>query len=217
MGYRANEFNAFSEAKTLASQLAESFNISVEIINSNGKFVVQPAAVPLPNFKKFSDSIYVFGSVNYQVLSLLSHVDASCFRSTRLTWLDLESGLLWDSSRLLSGIASTVLSTDRSAVMNAVGYGGSSNWRLPTLDELSTLDLIKLDKAGIGSYRDADGSVKFWSSNESIYSGPETAFLEIVSKRRGDQRYREQNKDRQMRGDGYMETAQTIMVADSTC
>lgn len=85
-----------------------------------------------------------------QLLSLLDFADNSQFSSTNLACTDPESGLTWDREGLL--ITESIFNHHAAAgseVMNKVNYAGIDGWRLPTLNELKTLSVGKLDMADI--------------------------------------------------------------------
>jgi hypothetical protein len=68
----------------------------------------------------------------------------------------------------------------------------------------------KLVMAAAGAFAPST-SLKLWACEESMYSGPEKALLDLVSQRRSDQRYIEEHKDRS--GGRYTEWAETMLVS----
>lgn len=204
--------DTFDAAKRIASIFATTLGVSVEIRVSGNRFVVYiPESMRIPDIQHFSSMVHLLRPPDEDRLALLEYVDTSEFSVSSLAWCDPDSSLSWDVSQLMHESWSTEHPCSGSVVMNAVQYAGLTGWRLPTLNELMTLTLQKLDAAGI-QYSEHPGSTSFWSSEESFYSGPEKAFFDIATQATGHQRFIEQDKNWSKRGDGYTERARTIFV-----
>ncbi|MBS0355488.1 MAG: DUF1566 domain-containing protein [Proteobacteria bacterium] len=202
--------DTFDAAKRIASNFATTLNVSVDIRVSGNRFVVYiPERMRIPDIKHFSRMVHLFGPPDEGRLALLDYVDTSEFSLSSLAWYDPDSNLCWDVSQLLHESWSKEHPCSGSVVMNAVQYAGLSGWRLPTIKELMTLTLQKLGAAGI---QYSERSTSFWSSEESLYSGPEKAFFDIATRATGNQRFIEQDKYWSNPGDGYTERARTIFV-----
>lgn len=202
--------DTFDAAKRIARNFATTLNVSVDIRVSGNRFVVYiPENMRIPDIKLFSRMVHVFWPPDEDMLALLEYVDTSEFSVSSLAWYDPDSNLCWDISQLMHESWSTEQPCSGSVVMNAVRYAGLSGWRLPTIKELMTLTLQKLGAAGI---QYSERSTCFWSSEESLYSGPEKAFFDIATRTTGHQRFIEQDKYRSKPGDGYTERARTIFV-----
>lgn len=61
-----------------------------------------------------------------------------------LAWHDQETGLMWDSARMINGRKSG--SRYPNSILNPSNYAGYSDWRLPTLMELRTLVCEKISR-----------------------------------------------------------------------
>ncbi len=129
-----------------------------------------------------------------------------------LVWTDVATGLTWDAERLF-GDEFTDSPGRTYQAMNTVTYGGYSDWRLPLRDELKTLTAdthfhlrLRLPDNRFGS--------SFWTS-ERIADPDEWYYVDIESMESGWQRFREQNRDRNTRGDGYQVSARTLYVRGS--
>ena len=213
------EFSSFEDAKNLAKASAVHFGVNVGISIFGEKYVVCiPDSVQILDMQQFVRSVYLFGGPpNGLLLSLLSYIDRSGFSATNLAWCDTATGLTWDVARLIYGVDDSDHPRNRSDVLDELRYAGLKSWRLPTLAELRTLNIQKLDEAGINYSKNRKGQINFWSSEDSTYSGPEKAYLDFASMKTGHQRFIERDKNRSTSGDGYTESAQTIMVTSDLC
>lgn len=209
------EFSSFKRARYLALSLSKYFKVCIDIKRLEDKYIVCiPSPLHVSDLRELMSDLYVCGAINEDLLSLLDYVDTSRFSSSSLAWRDPDTGLAWDVARLCYRDWDTYFPQSGGAVvMNALQYAGLRNWRLPTLDELSTLSPDKLDAAGIDYRKSTKGAIHFWSCEESRYSGPEKSFLDLSSMRVGHQCFIEQDKNWSSPGDGYTESAQTIMVS----
>lgn len=205
-------FDSFKEAQALAKCCAFRFEVEACVKPSNGVFVVHfPDQLRIQDVRDFTRRTYLFGmSPDMNLLSLMSYVDRSPFASVDLAWRDTGTGLAWDITRLFYGSGHSEHPAPGQELMNALQYAGLSQWRLPTLDELKTLSASQLASASPDGKTDWVSNV--WSCEESFYTGPEKAFLDIQSHTTGHQRFIEQNRDKKTHGDGYTESAQTVMV-----
>jgi|UPI00056C1688 hypothetical protein len=208
------EFSSFKGASYLALSLSEHFEVCIEIKRHEDKYIVCiPSPLHVPDLRKFTSNVYFLGAIDEDLLSLLDYADTSRFSSSSLAWRDPDTGLAWDVARLCCSDGRTDFPQVGAVVMNALQYAGLRNWRLPTLDELRTLSPDKLNAAGIDYKKSTKGAIHFWSCEESLYSGPEKSFLDLSSMRVGHQRFIEQDRNWSSPGDGYTESAQTIMVS----
>jgi len=90
-----------------------------------------------------------------------------------LTWMRCPMGMHWDNNKCLDvpdreiwGNAKTAITT----LNEKGGYGNFSDWRLPTLEELSTLIEPKCYDPTINSEIFPDTpSIGFWTSTEDTY------------------------------------------------
>lgn len=207
-------FSTFKEAQSFAQNIAEFFQIGSFLKKSGEVFTVSTKEKAHPDkLRKFAGSVYFDRMSPAQIKSHLDYAASSDLRSESLVWLDPETKLIWDSSRLLCDKEYTLFPGNESKIiMNALHYAGLANWRIPTLNELKTLSVEKIKHAGVDFKTSPGGEISFWSS-DPVYSGPEMAFLDLASMRVGYQRFREQHKDRNKSGDGYTESGQTILVS----
>ena len=205
-------FKNFHDARDTARFCAMRFEVETRITINNSSFAVHfPDKLQIKDIKEFKRMCYPLGIIpNSNFLSLLAYVDKSIASSQALAWRDSNNGLAWDVARLFYSDRQTELPEDGKELMNAIEYAGLTHWRLPSLDELRTLNTTKLNSLGISSK--GKPSLRFWSSNKSKYSTSENAFLDIESKIVGHQYFIEHHRDRQSYGDGYTEYAQTMMV-----
>lgn len=205
-------FCSFKEAKGFASALAEHTDMAVSIKNIGNDYVISTLEnMPKLDVSKFRGEMYSLGGMNEEVLSFVEYLNTDEFLSKNLAWHDLETDLVWDSARLVDGNRDTFNPSTASFLMNVLKYAGLRNWRLPTINELKTLSINKLDTAGI-NYRDESGNLKIWSCEYSLYGRDGNSFLDIASMQIGNQRFYEEYKNKSTPSDGYLESAQTIMV-----
>lgn len=204
-------FECFEDAKNLAKMCAWYFQVEVRMRSSKSGFeVLFESPLQINDSLTFGQHAYVFGPLNKGLLSLLHYVDKAPYVSANNAWQDPGTGLVWDIARLFYGCARTDFPRNCSTLMNALQYGGFEKWRLPSLDELRTLTIEKLSEASPPNAN--EWGTTYWSSEESLHSGPEKSFLDLRSRSVGHQRYIEQDRNRRTYGDGYTESAQTILV-----
>lgn len=196
----------------MARSCATNFGVVTRMKSSKIAFEVDiPDQLRISDIRKFTQIAYIFGmSPDENLLSLMAYVDRSPFSSGALAWRDPETGLAWDIARLLYGNDVSAHPASGEELMNALQYAGLSNWRLPTLDELKTISVAKLNSADATDL--FSRGLDFWSTDESLYSGPEKALLNVESRLVRHQRFIEQHRDKNSDGDGYTEAAQTMMV-----
>lgn len=202
------------DARRVARMYAIALETSIPIRREGDRYLIGlPEKGRIADIKRFAHELHLFGGpANEEMLDLLHYVDNSALTDQKNAWLDPETGLTWDIAMLVTDNRGTQHPSLAKSVMNAVAYAGLTGWRLPSLQELSSLSPAKLNSAGL-SFSLPDGA-KFWSSEESMFSGPEKAFFDIHAREVGHQRYIEQNRDRHTAGDGYTETARTLFVSD---
>ena len=212
------DFHSFAEARFFARNFAVYFEVET-LIKCSGEFyrVTVPRSRKLAKPKNFVQFAYMIdASSRDQLLSLLDFADNSQFSSTNLAWTDPESGLTWDREGLL--ITESIFNHHAAAgseVMNKVNYAGIDGWRLPTLNELKTLSVGKLDMADI-KFGVGLGKPKFWSSETTWDSGTEQCYFDLASMKIGHQHFVEHDSNRRTYGDGYTENALTIMVTSES-
>ena len=208
------DFCSFKEARFFARNFAEYFETETSIKFSDGIYCVTiPESRTLVRPTDFVEFAYMLdASSRDQLLSLLDFADNSQFTSTDLAWNDSETSLTWDRAGLL--LSESIFKHHAASgleVMNRVKYAGMSGWRLPTLNDLKTLSAAKLDAANI-NFLGTIGKLKFWSSETTWDSGTESCYFDLASKRIGHQHFVEHDSNRRTDGDGYTESALTIMV-----
>jgi hypothetical protein len=207
-------FDTFNEARDFARFLSTDFEIVVKIIPLGAKFLTwHEEEITIEKYQYFSQHRIWWTLDKEEKLRLLGTLDTSVFQEKSLVWPDNASGLVWDISRRLSGSNNTDFPNDASMIMNAVFYGGRKGWRLPTIEELKTLDISKLEISNIKNYISGNGKMHFWASDRSTYDSELNSFFDVLNRQRRSQRYKEQHPDKHSYGDGYIESAQTILVS----
>lgn len=204
--------DSFASAQALAKCCASRFEVEVRIERANDVFAVFfPGKLHIKDIFKFTQNSYFFGVISdASLLTLMRYVEKSPFSSQALAWRDTTSGLAWDVARICYGAVQSDFPACGEEIMNALQYAGLSQWRLPTIDELKTLEINGPMSGVVGNIR--NWGPRFWSCDESLYGGPEKAFFDIESRMIGHQRYIEQRRNMSTPGDRYTEWAQTVMV-----
>lgn len=211
---KERHFDTFKEAQSFAKNMAEFFRIGSRLRRSGEIFIVSTHEKAHPDkLQSFSRSVFYDRMSPDQLKSILDYAASPDLMAETLAWFDAETKLTWDSSRLLCNQGYTDFpGYESKKIMNFLGYAGLTGWRIPTLNELKTLNLDKLRNAGINFKTSSEGEINFWSSDPE-YSGPdEKAFLDFASMRIGYQYFKEQHRDRNTSGDGYKESGQIILV-----
>lgn len=204
------EFNSFESTKEVARNVSVYFGVSVRIVRTPSGYRIVPDELNEANLQNFAAFVYFHKDPRVE---LLQYVDTQRFQSRDLIWQDPETGLAWDVSRIIYGGMSSDLPKQPVHIMNRIRYGGRDNWRLPTLSELGTLSMEKLATVNATEFAPRR-SFQLWANEESRYSGPEKALLDLVSKRRADQYYKEAHKDQS--GGWYTESAETMLVSSGS-
>lgn len=209
---RTFKFKEFKEANSFARTLASYFDVTAEMRRKNEYFTVTlPEPLKILNIDKFTKYALMFNGPSEVLRSIFPFVDLNEFSSKSLVWHDDTTLLTWDLKRLFSTTEIGVIPLPAWIIMNAFEYGGLKGWRLPTISELKTLNLSKLNNAGL-ELCEGGHKFSFWSSEDSSYSGPEKSFFNIESREGGDQRFIEQERNSSTLGDGYTEIAGTVLV-----
>lgn len=207
------DFPTYKEARNFAQQIAILFKAYVDVRMRDGSYIVLVKGdFTIEDPEWFRRAIYMYGPSDSEFALFLSFVDKSKYSDVSLVWCDTDTGLTWDIARIFCGKGFSDNPNGASRLMNLLGYGGCRSWRLPTIEELKTLSVEKLEFARIGRVL-TRRQLAFWSSEESIYSGPEKAYFDVALMERGDQRFIENDRNRATSGDGYTEAARTLMVS----
>lgn len=204
-------FNSFEGARFFAMNFARYFEVSIRITRLGELYCVSiPGLMRMRGVEKFVAFAYLLNDLaRDQLLSILDDADNSLFTSSDLVWFDSEAGLAWDRQGLLLTQSIFKHHPERGAeVMNRVKYGGLDGWRLPTLEELKTLNLLQLERIN-KHLLSGIGAMKFWSS-ETAY---ERCYFDVDTMRVDQQHYIEHDNNRVSYGDGYTKSAHTIMVS----
>lgn len=208
-------FADFDSARLTARTLAYSLGIAATIRPHDCGYLVIPRENTSVDLLKFFN--YSFNRTPRRLLA--QFLDRNSFSSEKFAWTDRETGLAWDVQRVFHEPRETVFPDRKYDVLNAVCYAGFDNWRLPTLCELETL-VCELSGQDDGimmktEIKTAVGSHNIWSDVPSADDG---VFFNFRTKRREDQYFTEQRKDRSTSGDGYRCSATTILVrSGSNC
>lgn len=110
-----------------------------------------------------------------------------------LVWTDLSSGLSWDVALVFQDPHGTS-PIGLEDVLNEFSYGGFSDWRQPTIHELSTL--LSEQETGPGIYikRPLLRSLPSKSWGRSRYESDDSAYFDFETRLSGTQRYNERDR-----------------------
>jgi hypothetical protein len=227
-------FTTFQEAKNFSSWIVAQYmgDSSVRLIAAEGVFVVVlPYAIELKDacrYVAYRTSEYFENELNSDILAVLDENALTLLQSPAVTWHDDESGLTWDSARLITSNRRSDYPKNCAGTLNSIKYGGLSDWRLPKIEELKTLSYTGIFFLGL---LDSDHLFKFrtwieceksrkgtrpymldvWSCEKPIYENSLYRGLNIYTKESFNQNYIDSDDSRRM--GNYTESAITIMVS----